>query len=413
MKVYSLGSLNIDYTYSVDNFVKGGETISASSMQKNIGGKGLNQSLAMARAGLSVCHAGAIGQDGLFLSDMLRDSGVDVSFLSVREDLPTGHAVIQVSPEGQNSIIVYGGANATISEREIEHVLSHFSEGDIIVLQNEIAHIEYIIERAAARGMRIFFNPSPFNASLLSLPFDKMDTLIINEVEGAAISGEKAPPLIAAYFKKNYPKLHVILTLGAEGSVYIDAEHEVYCPAFKVDAVDTTSAGDTFTGYYISATVRGKSIEGALRLASAASALGVSRHGAAVSIPYADEVKRALGSLCEGHSPIGSAKRQAVIEYIESHPADVSLSDIADLLGYSESHTTVWFRRELGTSFTDLLMETRCRIAATLLAEGEKSAREIVSLCGYENGGFFRKKFKERYGMTPLAYRKEKGGLKK
>lgn len=412
MKILNFGSCNIDYVYGVPHFAAAGETIKSGTRTLFPGGKGLNQSLAMARAGLSLSHAGAIGKDGLFLSEMLRKAGVEVCSLMCREDVPTGHAVIQVDGEGHNCIIVCGGANDTVTKDEIETVLAGFSAGDIVVLQNEISHIDTLIETAAKRKMRIFFNPSPFEEALKSLDLGKLDTLIVNEVEAEAFSGESTISGVMRYFRAEYPTLRVLMTLGARGSVWFDAEKEVYCPAFSIEVVDTTSAGDTFTGYYISGIVQGRDVESSLSLASAASAISVSRHGAAASIPYADEVRQALRTLTPGPSPYNDSKKQAVNELIDSQLREVTLSSVAALLGYSESHTTVWFRREMGSSFTALLHERRCRRAAELLQTSELSIDRIVEACGYQNGGFFRKKFKEHYGMAPLAYRKQKRGEK-
>ncbi len=410
MKILNFGSCNMDYVYGVPHFVKPGETLRAVSRDIFPGGKGLNQSLAMARSGLSVCHAGAIGGDGLFLRDMLAEAGVDVSYLALREEIPTGHAIIQVDRAGRNNIIVLGGANDSVTSEDVDRVLADFGKGDLLVLQNEIPNVEYLIRRGAERGMRIFFNPSPFSGELTALDLSKLDTLIVNEVEAEAFSGEKTIDGICAYFGRTYPTLRVIVTLGSMGSLYFDCDRQLLCPAFRVEAVDTTSAGDTFTGYYIAGVVRGVDTEEALKTASAASAICVSRPGASASIPTMDEVKRTLGTLKVGQSALHAEMKQKVAACIEERLADVELSDIAALLGYSVSYATVWFKKNMGTSFVTYLQEKRLSKAARLLREGNLPIHEIVRLCGYENSSFFRRKFQARFGMAPLAYRKSKKG---
>lgn len=291
MKILNFGSLNIDNVYSVRNFVQPGETILSLGYQIFCGGKGLNQSVALAKAGANVYHAGAIGADGIMLGDMLREAGVRTDFLK-QVDGPSGHTVIEINEHGQNRIIVTAGSNGMITPEFADEVLSHFEEGDILLLQNEISSISYIMDKAYEKGMKIALNPSPINDALFSYPLEKASWFLVNETEGQLLSGidstDEHEILNALHAK--YPKTTIVLTLGDKGAWYKDEEHCHFQPAYKVPVVDTTAAGDTFCGYLLSCLSAGKSPEEAVETATRASAIAVGRKGAAPSIPSAEEV---------------------------------------------------------------------------------------------------------------------------
>lgn len=289
MKIINFGSLNIDHVYHVPHFVKPGETIAAKSYQKNPGGKGMNQSVALARAGATVYHAGKIGPDGVFLKEMLEAEGVDTTYLKV-DETPTGHAMIQVDPTGQNSIMIFGGANAAISEEEMRQVFSHFEAGTYLLLQNEIAGIAALITAASEAGLKIILNPSPINEELLAAPLELVDYFILNEIEGKALTGKRSENSILDTLRARYPHAEFVLTIGKDGALYDSKELRMYIPAQKVQAVDTTAAGDTFTGYFYASYLSGMDSQQAMELASKAAAITVSRNGAAGSIPKADEI---------------------------------------------------------------------------------------------------------------------------
>ena len=290
MRILSFGSLNIDNVYQVDHFVQPGETMSSLSLKKHSGGKGLNQSIALARAGAKVHHAGAIGQgDGEFLKAILQDSGVDTTYLLEREDVLTGHAIIQVDKAGENCIILHGGANQTISSKEAEEIISNFDEGDFIVLQNEISSLGDIIEHAHKKGMRIVLNPSPFNEKILELPLQHVEYFILNEIEAAGLTSKSDDKYLENLAEK-FPNAKFVLTLGSQGSCYWDREQSYTQDIYKVKAVDTTGAGDTYTGYFFASLANGKSVPEALDLASKASAIAVTGEGAEPSIPILDKV---------------------------------------------------------------------------------------------------------------------------
>lgn len=289
MKILNFGSCNIDYVYSLDHIVRVGETENSDKMEIFAGGKGLNQSIAIARAGEKVCHAGCVGEDGDMLIELMRDSGVDTSCIKT-VDFKNGHAIIQVSCAGENSIFLYPGSNAMVTREYIDSVLDGFSKGDLVLLQNEISNVDYIVRRAYEKKMQVMLNPSPFNEKLKKIDYGMLTYIILNEVEAAEISDCDDVEKTVEFFKKTYPALKVMLTLGKRGCVYFDADSRVEHPAFCVKAVDTTAAGDTFTGYFISGIARGDGMENILRIASAASAVAVSKMGAAPSIPVRDEV---------------------------------------------------------------------------------------------------------------------------
>lgn len=292
MKALNFGSLNIDMVYSVDHVVRPGETTASAELRYFCGGKGLNQSVALARAGAEVCHAGCVGSDGNRLLSLLRDNGVDTSLVAGSE-FPSGHAIIQVDRDGQNSILLFGGANTEITPEQIENTVGNFSVGDRLFLQNEINGVPEIINAGYERGMEIVFNPSPFSAEILSYPLEKINWFVVNEIEAQELTGEHEPEKILGAFSQKFPRSSVLLTLGADGAFCRSGNDTFYCEIFSVPVVDTTAAGDTFLGFFFAMLDR-FGAERALKIASAASAVAVSRSGASASIPTLDEVKSFL-----------------------------------------------------------------------------------------------------------------------
>lgn len=289
MKVLNFGSLNLDYVYQVESILIPGETQASKDRQIFCGGKGLNQSIALAKAGIPVYHAGLIGEGGEPLLEVCKENGVNTEFIRQIPG-PSGHTVIQVDKNGQNCILLFGGSNQSMTREFVDEVLDSFEEGDIILLQNEINELDYIIDRAYARHMMIILNPSPFDQALEHCDLTKISLFLMNEIEGFQITGEKDPDKILQKVKELYPKAKVVLTLGSDGSVYQD-DTEIYRQGiYKVKAVDTTAAGDTFTGYFISSIIDGLPVQEGLKLAARASAIAVSRPGATASIPLRSEV---------------------------------------------------------------------------------------------------------------------------
>ena len=297
MRVLNFGSLNLDYVYAVDHFVRPGETLSALNRAVKHGGKGLNQSIALARAGAKVGHAGCIGEGGGSLKALLAENGVDTSALLTVDEMQ-GHTVIQVNPDGENCILLYGGSNQCVSEAQIEKTLAGYGAGDWLVLQNEINNLPLIVDAAYARGMCIALNPSPYDDKLDAVDFGKLTWLLVNEVEAGQISGSDDPEQAWSRLHARYPKLSVLITLGSAGSVAYrvdgDAVEIARQEAFRVKAVDTTAAGDTYTGYFISGLMEGEALADCMRRASKASSISVTRHGAADSIPARAEVDASL-----------------------------------------------------------------------------------------------------------------------
>ncbi|MBS1369492.1 MAG: ribokinase [Lentisphaeria bacterium] len=289
-KIVCLGSMNLDHVYRLDHFVRPGETLNSESYSVGCGGKGLNQSIALARAGAPVMHAGKIGRDGGVLRSALEAAGVDVS-LVVEGDIPTGHAVIQVDSKGENAIILFGGANRGITEAEIDAALDA-AEGGILLLQNEINSLDLIFRKAYERGIPVAFNFAPFDPEAAkALPLGLLSYLIVNEIEGAGVAGVEDPKAILVALKANYPECRVILTLGKAGSAFLgDDGMMVTVPPYPAEVVDTTSAGDTFIGYLFAGLLEGMELKAAMELATRASAITVSRPGAADSIPFRKEL---------------------------------------------------------------------------------------------------------------------------
>ena len=188
MKALNYGSLNIDFVYNVEHFVRSGETISSQNMAIFAGGKGLNQSVALAKSGIDTWHAGNIGEDGEFLAEILQKAGAHTDFIS-RLPGRNGHAIIQKQPNGQNCILLYGGSNRQNTRTQVDEVLSHFEKGDYLILQNEINEIAYIMERAHEKGMIIVLNPSPMDEKIFTYPLEYVDYFLLNEIEAKDLTG--------------------------------------------------------------------------------------------------------------------------------------------------------------------------------------------------------------------------------
>eukprot|EP01054_Gregarina_sp_Poly1_P009123 Gregarina_sp_Poly_1__9122@NODE_55_length_17436_cov_154_331798_g47_i0_p7_GENE_NODE_55_length_17436_cov_154_331798_g47_i0NODE_55_length_17436_cov_154_331798_g47_i0_p7_ORF_typecomplete_len343_score49_89PfkB/PF00294_24/2_3e50Phos_pyr_kin/PF08543_12/1_7e05PHY/PF00360_20/2_5PHY/PF00360_20/91_NODE_55_length_17436_cov_154_331798_g47_i01125812286 len=312
--VLNFGSINLDIVYRVHSLVSAGETILSRSLQTFFGGKGLNQSVALARAQAQVCHAGCVGSDGVELVDFLRKEGVDVCDIAV-ESMKTGHAIIQVSDCGENAIVLHGGANQCLTRSYAETCLQRFraqaeekSQRQFVLTQNETNLSFYILEQAKAAGFSTIWNPAPCPTEHPSLlPLKCVDFLILNRHEAAQLTGETVVPemmrQLAAWLQ---PTTTIVITLGGDGVVGREpiisesniSYKEIQLPAFSIpNVVDTTAAGDTFVGYFIASLAEGSDLAKCLRIASAAAGLSIQTSGAAPSIPTIKQVTEYLGGL--------------------------------------------------------------------------------------------------------------------
>lgn len=285
MKIIVFGSCNIDTVYSVKSIVKAGETAAVEKIENFPGGKGFNQAVAAARAGAKTLFAGCIGADGGFLLDLLKKENIDTSFVRQIDGM-TGRASIQVDANGENAILVSKGANGGITREHIDEVVSACEVGDIMLLQNETNGLEYILERARKVEAYTVLNPSPFDERLRSLPVSA-DCIILNETE-ACKWVQSSDPL--DFLSKFGSEFDIILTLGERGGVYRLNGKTASFGAYKAEVVDTTAAGDTFTGYLFARLSSGVGIQRAFSDAALAAAIAVSRSGASSSVPRLDEV---------------------------------------------------------------------------------------------------------------------------
>lgn len=297
--VLCFGSLNLDLVYRVPDVVSSGQTIAAYERAVHVGGKGLNQSIALARAGCRVRHAGAVGYDGAPLLAALREAGVDASSVRTDPDRPSGHAVIQVDDHGRNAIVIFAGTNATITSEDIASALAGSLPGSTLVLQNEINALPEIVEAALAKGLHIVFNPSPMSLALLTLPFDRFDCLLVNEYEARALAQSASLLTDEAVLERLHtlwPDLTIVMTLGENGALFVGKGHSIrHVPARRVTALDTTGAGDTFTGYFVAARLQGRPLHECVERGCLAASIAVTRAGAAPSIPTRDEVDALIG----------------------------------------------------------------------------------------------------------------------
>ena len=293
MRVLNIGSMNLDHVYNVHHIVQPGETEATGEMQIHLGGKGMNQSVALAKAGVETYHGGMIGDDGQPFLDACAEFGVHADYIK-KIDTKTGHAIIQIDSSAQNCILLYGGANQCLTAEYVDEVLANFGKDDVLLLQNEVNMLPYIVDKAYEKGMTIALNPSPFNEKLDAVDMGKIGIFLLNEVEGGQITGLVEPDEVIAKLLELYPHAKIVLTLGKDGAVYADAEQKHFQPIFPSEAVDTTAAGDTFTGYFLAGLCEGMPIPEVLRMSSMASGIAVSRKGAVPSIPWRSEVEAML-----------------------------------------------------------------------------------------------------------------------
>ena len=293
MKVLNIGSMNIDYVYNVDHIIQPGETEATGGMNVFLGGKGINQSIAVPKAGAEVYHGGMIGEDGQAFLDACDEYGVNSENI-LKIEGKTGHTIIQIDKNAQNCILLFGGANQMLTEDFVDGVLDKFEAGDILLLQNEVNQMPYIVNKAYAKGMVIALNPSPFNEKLDEVDMTKISIFLLNEVEGGQITGLTEPEEIMNKMREMFPHAKIVLTLGKDGAMYCDGSQIYFQPVFKVDAVDTTAAGDTFTGYFLAGIIEGMEPAEILKMSAKASSIAVTRAGAVPSIPYRKEVIEAL-----------------------------------------------------------------------------------------------------------------------
>ena len=294
MKVFNYGSINIDHIYRIPRFVQPGETLASYHYQMMLGGKGANQSIALARAGASVQHIGRVSRFDDCIFRKLQAEGIGVYCIE-HVDEPTGHAMIQVSDTGENSILLFGGANQSFSLPSVAENINNAEHGDWLVLQHECNLTEEVMKLAKGREMTVIYNPAPMPDDVSNVPIEYVDYIVMNEVEALQFADDERlskerPIELVDFLHEKYPHLKIILTLGSEGVVYKDADHLLTQAAEKVTAVDTTAAGDTFIGYFVQQSIAGASIETALSVACKAAAVTVQTLGASDSIPTSQQL---------------------------------------------------------------------------------------------------------------------------
>lgn len=288
-RLLNLGSINLDLVYRMRDIVRPGETLASLELHRGAGGKGLNQSIAAARAGACVYHGGRVGRDGQDLVTLLDTEGVNTHHILVVEDRPTGHAIIQVAASGENAIVLHAGANQALSPLELPAMFTDFNPGDWFLTQNETSCVSEALAIAAGRGLRVAFNPAPMTGRVAEYPLHCVDLLIVNETEAATLAHAEGPVRSMAALRAMLPHASIALTLGPRGVWWSAPEGDLHVVPPTVKAVDTTGAGDTFIGYLLAGVLRDEPMTAALSLACRAAALSTTRPGAASAIPTAAE----------------------------------------------------------------------------------------------------------------------------
>ena len=285
--IYNLGSINADYVYQVPHLPAPGETLVANVMSRGLGGKGANQSVAVSQAGSQSIHIGAIGSDGLWAIEALAKFGVDTTHIR-QVDAPTAHAIINVDATGENAIVVYPGANQYQSLTHLKKALSLANSSDILMLQNETNYQAEAAEMAHLAGLFVIYSAAPFSADAVQAVMPFVDLLVMNAVEADQMTQALGVPLTDFGVKQ------LLVTHGSDGADWIEEGRIQHVPAFPVEPVDTTGAGDCFTGYVAAGLDQGMAVVDAMQMASAASALQIQAHGTAVAIPSRADVESFL-----------------------------------------------------------------------------------------------------------------------
>lgn len=296
-----IGSLNMDLVVNVDTMPKPGQTIIGSNFKEVPGGKGANQAVAMARLNGNVSMIGKVGEDGFgqTLINSLKNDKVDTTYIQTSKGA-TGVALITVDKNAQNSIVVSPGANFEVKEDDIDNNIEAIKNSDIVVLQLEtpLNTIKYALNKAKELNKYTILNPAPA-VKLDDEIIKNVDLLTPNETELEIISGvsieteEDIQKAAQIMIEKGVKEL--IVTLGSKGSLYINKEKSMFKKAYKVEAVDTTVAGDSYTGALAVALSQDKNIEDAMDFASKVGALSVLKEGAQSSLPTLEDVKNFRG----------------------------------------------------------------------------------------------------------------------
>lgn len=289
MRIVNIGSINVDHVYEVDHFVRPGETLNSKGYQIFAGGKGFNQSIALGRAGAAPLHAGRVGKDAGWLLKRLQQEGVDTTHVAMCE-ATTGHAVIQVTPNGENAIVLCGGANRLVTQADVAAVLSSCSAGDVLLIQNETSAVAQAIQYAHNMGLRIVFNPAPMTSDVCHYPLGLVDIFVLNEIEVEVITGKTDLSDQCECMRQRFPNAAIVLTLGDRGAIYFDANATHRQAAYPVQVADTTAAGDTFIGFFLVELLLSGDPAKALEMGCLAAAISVSRAGASDSIPSRHEL---------------------------------------------------------------------------------------------------------------------------
>ena len=283
MTIYNLGSINIDHLYMLERIPKPGETLSSLETHITIGGKGLNISVAANRSGADVRHIGVVSSADPSVLDMIAGLGLDSALIS-QVDVQTGHAIIYVDENSENSIVVHGGANLCFSESQIRTALSSAQPDDWLVLQNETNANEIGISIAREKGMQIALVAAPFNAKTMPEQIEKVDLVSMNKTESELFE------VISGTSIGNLKSVDFLITYGADGAVFLSDGEARRIAAHKVHSIDTTGAGDTFFGVFMAHYTSRGCVETALKKANAAAALIVQRRGVASVVPSQKEI---------------------------------------------------------------------------------------------------------------------------
>ena len=288
-KIINFGSINIDHVYRVPHLVKPGETLSSLDLVTGLGGKGANQSVAIARAGVSVAHVGRVFKGDRWAVELLASTGVDTDNIALIEGA-SGHAIIQVDDQGENAIVLHGGANQSFSIADIESALNRNQQARYLLMQNETNLLAETFELAQAKGIKIVLNPAPMTDNIKDLPLAKLDTLIVNQGEAEALCGAADIDQMTQQMAALAPQTRVVVTLGGDGAMLLANGEVTHINSPSVDVVDTTGAGDTFVGYFLAGVAEGMNDHDALQRACLAGSIAVTRQGAITAIPDRSEV---------------------------------------------------------------------------------------------------------------------------
>lgn len=403
MKILNFAATNLNYIYSVDDLGSTGSKIQIKGEQNLAGGKGFKMSVAIAKAGFSkIYQAGILGEGSEKLIEEFKINSVNTTYIKTVGQMG-GYSLVFVDKYGRSRNFYLPGAEMNISEDFINSTLKHFSEGDFLIIDDNLPCRDYLISTAVQNGIKVCYCPEKTPENL-----DGCSYVFLTAQMAYDFFGKSSREGLAELFAEQNQNLRVIINFQNEGYLYAGKTRTYFQPCFEAEYVDETSGFDAFIGYFIALTVTGRKLSSVMKYAAAAAAYSVSEVS---EIPEYAKISAIIKTLKEHNTAEADRVRKLwtlTEKYIDNNITNARIDGLSKALGYSEAYTGELIKTVLGVSFSELLQKKRCVLAAKMLKSTQLSVNEIIKAVGYENETFFRNKFKAIFGMTPREYRKNR-----